>query len=234
MSRLVSIDAEREALHVGWADVRASFARCNRDVAGVVRVWMGTSLLVGCALLLATWGVSVVVAPGAAFAAFDPVPSIEGARALLGRNLLVLLMHALICVAGYMALTSMPIVARGYRGWKRRVHLLAGPVSIAFVSLVTVSSFGLQAWSLGSAAPGIAAAYGVPTWKLLLLVSPHALPELTAVFLPLGAWLVLARRREYRELLAASVLSFAAAVPILVMATIVEEWVSPLVIDRFT
>ena len=234
MNHPVAIDAEREALHVGWADVRASFRRWNHDVGAVVRVWMGTSLLVGVALLLATWVVSTQVEPGAPYAAFSHVPSVAGAQVLLGRNLLVLLMHALICVAGYMALTSMPIVAQGYSGWKRRVHLLAGPIAIVFVAAVTLGSFALQAWSLGSAAPGIAAAYDVPTWQLLLLVSPHALPELTAVFLPLGAWLVLARRREYRELLAASVLSFAAAVPILVIATIVEEWVSPLLIDRFT
>lgn len=53
------------------------------------------------------------------------------------------------------------------------------------------------------------------------------------MFLPLGAWLVLARRRAYHELLAASVLAAAVALPILVIASIIEEWVSPIVFSRF-
>lgn len=140
----VTIDgAERVALERGWADVRASFGRWNRDLDSIIRVWMGTSLLVGCALLLATWAVSVRVAPGIPIPAFDHVPSIAGALELLQRNGLVLLMHSLICLAGYMALTSMPIVALGYTGWKRRIHQAAGPFAIAFVTLVTFGSFGL-------------------------------------------------------------------------------------------
>ncbi len=225
--------AERIALERGWSDVRASFGRWNRDLDGVVRVWMGTSFTIGCVLLAATWAVSVTVEPGPPITAFDHVPSFDGALHLLRRNGLVLLMHALICVAGYMAVTSMPIVARGYTGWKRRLHLAAGPIAIGFVTVVTIGSFLLQAWSLGTSATSVALAYGIPTWKLLVLVSPHALIELTAMFLPLGAWLVLVRRGAYHELLAASVLAFAVALPMLVIAAIIEEWVSPVIFLRF-
>lgn len=224
--------AEREAYEAGVRDIRASFARWNQDVGAIVRTWMGTSFAIGCGLLLATWLVSLTVErPETAVATFSTDPSFVGALHLVRRNALVLAMHALICVAGYMALTSMPIVAEGYSGFVRRLHLLAGPVSIVFVAVVTVGSFALQAWSLGSAAPAIAAAYDLDTWQLLLLVTPHALPELTAVFLPLGAWLVLARRRAYSELLAASVLATAVAIPILVIATITEEWITPRLIE---
>jgi hypothetical protein len=230
-----AIDAERAALRTGWVDVRASFARWNRDVASIVRVWMGTSCAIGCLLLLATWLISTCApVDGWPDPTFSREPSVAGALHLLRRNSLVLAMHALICVAGYMALTSMPIVAQGYTGWKRRAHLLAGPVSVLFVTCVTLGSFGLQAWSLGRATPSIAAAYGLHGWQLLLLVTPHALPELTAIFLPLGAWLVLARRRAYAELLAASVLSTAVALPILVIAAITEQWITPLLIQHVT
>lgn len=230
-----AIGAEREAMRTGWSDVRASFARWNRDVPAILRTWMGTSLLIGVALLLATWLISTQVASSGELAAtFSFEPSLTGAVHLIRRNALVLAMHSLIGVAGYMALTSMPIVAQGHTGWMRRLHLAAGPVAIVFVSLVTVGSFALQAFSLGRAAPAIAAAYDLETWQLLLLVTPHALPELTAMFLPLGAWLVLARRRAYSELLAASVLATAVAIPLLVMATIVEEWVTPALLLRVT
>jgi hypothetical protein len=230
----VVIDPEREALEAGLSDVRESFARWNRNVGAIVRVWMGTSLLVGIALLLATWGVSTRVdgdgAAAAANATFTHDETFRHAAHLFSRNALVLAMHALICVAGYMALNSMPLLAAGYTGWKRRIHLAAGPIAIAFVTLMTISSFTMQAWSLGTAAPGIAAAYGLETWELLLRVAPHALPELTAVFLPLGAWLVLAARRQHSELLAASVLATAVAIPLLVIATIVEEWIAPILL----
>jgi hypothetical protein len=224
----VTSDPERVAFEAGMADVRASFARWNRNVGAVVRVWMGTSLLVGLALLVTTWIVSTQVDAGGAFnPTFTHEESFRHALHLFARNALVLAMHSLICVAGYMALNSMPILAANYTGWKRRIHLAAGPIAIAFVTVVTIGSFALQAWSLGSAAPAVAAAYGYETWELLLRVAPHALPELTAVFLPLGAWLVLAAQRQRSELLAASVLATSLAIPILVIATILEEWLAP-------
>ena len=233
----VAIDAEREAFAVGVSDVRESFARWNRDGGAIVRVWMGTSLLLGIALLVATWLVSLHAARAQVIdpvPTFSTVPSLTEALHLVRRNGLVLLMHSLICVAGYMALTSMPIVARGYTGWRRRAHLLAGPVAIVFVTMVTIGSFALQSWALGSAAPAIALAYDLQTWQLLLVVSPHALPELTAVFLPLGAWLVLARRRAFGDLLAASVLASVVALPLLAIATITEVWVTPRLLEQLT
>jgi hypothetical protein len=228
-----TIDGERAALEAGLTDVRDSFARWNRDVSSIVRVWMGTSLLVGLGLLLATWLVSIspLIGEIVPHASFSQTPTLGAALELVRRNSLVLAMHALICVAGYMALTSMPIVARGYTGWKRSMHLAAVPVTIVFVTLVTIGSFVLQAWSLGIAAPGIAAAYDLATWQLLLLVSPHALPELTAIFLPLGAWLVLARRHAYGDLLAASVLATAVAIPLLAISTITEVWITPRLLE---
>jgi hypothetical protein len=228
-----TINGEREAMQAGVSDVRDSFARWNQDVSSVVRVWMGTSLLVGISLLVATWAVSMLPVHGVLVphASFSQPPTVDAALQLARRNSLVLAMHALICVAGYMALTSMPIVARGYTGWKRSIHLAAVPVTIAFVTLVTLGSFVLQAWSLGTAAPGIAAAYALSTWQLLIYLSPHALPELTAIFLPLGAWLVLARRHAYGDLLAASVLATAVAVPLLTIATITEIWITPRLLE---
>lgn len=227
------IDGEREALAAGLGDVRESFARWNRDPGAVVRVWLGTSMLVGIALLLATWLLSLRIDPDTveAIRTFDHLDPRSDAIHLVRRNSLVLLMHALICFAGYMALTSMPIVAQGYTGWKRTLHLAAGPIAIVFVTSMTISSFALQAWTLGNAAPAIASAYGMGTAQLLALVSVHALPELAAVFLPLGAWLVLARRRAYEDLLAGSVFSTAVAIPLLVIAAITEVWVTPRLLE---
>ena len=45
---------------------------------------------------------------------------------------------------------------------------------------------------------------------------PHAIPELIALFLPLAAWIIASRRGEWDQLLAATVVTVAIAVPVLV------------------
>ena len=56
---------------------------------------------------------------------------------------------------------------------------------------------------------------------------PHAVPELTALFLPLAAWLVASRRGRWADLLAATVVTVSIAVPVLLAAAAVELYVSP-------
>ena len=53
------------------------------------------------------------------------------------------------------------------------------------------------------------------------------MPELTALFLPLAAWLVASRRGQWNELLAATFATVAIAAPVLLAASIVETYVSP-------
>ena len=56
---------------------------------------------------------------------------------------------------------------------------------------------------------------------------PHALPELTALFLPLAAWLIASRRGEWNQLLAATFITVILAIPVLVMAAMIEVYVWP-------
>ena len=60
---------------------------------------------------------------------------------------------------------------------------------------------------------------------------PHAVPELCALFIPLAAWLLASRRQAWNELLAATFVTAAIAVPVLVAAAAVEVWVSPHVLS---
>ena len=62
---------------------------------------------------------------------------------------------------------------------------------------------------------------------LLITLTPHALPELFAVFLPLAAWSIASRRGAWDELLAATIATTAIAIPLLVLAGAVETWVTP-------
>ena len=62
---------------------------------------------------------------------------------------------------------------------------------------------------------------------LIVGLLPHALPELTALFLPLAAWMIASRQGRWDDLLAATFVTVAIAVPVLLAAAAVELWVSP-------
>jgi hypothetical protein len=81
----------------------------------------------------------------------------------------------------------------------------------------------LRGWLAGSALAGSALA----ACALLVAVLPHALPELVALFLPLAAWIVASRRRQWDQLLAATLLTVAIALPLLLASAIVETYLSP-------
>ena len=63
--------------------------------------------------------------------------------------------------------------------------------------------------------------------RLLLALTPHALPELVAIFLPLAAWLVAARARAWHQLLAATLVTTTIALPVVFAAAAVEVYVTP-------
>jgi len=146
---------------------------------------------------------------------------------ILYRNGLVLALHAMACVAGFVARSSLPRAAQGYSGAWRRVHDRAGPAAMGFVIVATLFSLATQAYSLGGRAASVAAQLGMSPGLLLLALLPHALPELCALFLPLAAWSVAGRRGQWNDLLAATLVTTALAAPVLLVAGAVEVWVTP-------
>jgi hypothetical protein len=146
---------------------------------------------------------------------------------VLYRNSLVLGLHALICVAGFMAGSSLPLSAQYRSGLSRWVHKRIGPLVIGFLACTTLFSLSTQAYIIGGHASSIARQLGVAPSTLLLALSPHALPELCALFLPLAAWIVATRRGEWHDLLAAAFVTLAIAAPVLLAAAAIEIWVSP-------
>jgi hypothetical protein len=188
------------------------------------------SLAVAFALLAAVWAVATLSTPDPTGASFPGVSSParpEDFAFVLSRNGLVLALHALACVAGFMAGASLPVAAAGYSGLWRRVHDRAGPLAIGFVVAATLFSLATQAYAVGHRAADLSAALGMSPLLLLLGLLPHALPELTALFLPLAAWTLASRRGAWEELLAATFVTVALAAPVLVAAAAIETWVTP-------
>jgi hypothetical protein len=136
-------------------------------------------------------------------------------------------LHAMACVAGFIAGSSLPLQAESKTGISRWVHEHGGRIAIAFVACATAFSLTAQAYVLGHTLAGVAHFLRVSPALLLLGVLPHALIELIALFLPLAAWIIASRRGEWDQLLAATVVTVMIALPMLVLAALMEVYVSP-------
>ncbi|HST56605.1 MAG TPA: stage II sporulation protein M [Solirubrobacteraceae bacterium] len=154
--------------------------------------------------------------------------------AVLRRNGLVLALHAMACVAGFIAGSSLPLQVAHRQGVSRWIHEHGGRIAIVFVACATTFSLSAQAYVLGHTLAGVSGFLHVSPALLLLGVLPHALPELIALFLPLAAWIIASRRGEWEQLLAATMVTVAVAVPVLVLAALVEVYVSPHVFSTLT
>lgn len=96
-----------------------------------------------------------------------------------------------------------------------------------FVVGATTFSLITQAYVLGQGASSLAWQLDVGPGVLLLGLLPHAVPELVALFLPLAAWIIASRQKDWHELLAATLVTVALAVPVLIAAAFVEVYISP-------
>jgi hypothetical protein len=226
----MDMKAEELALVQGWDDTRSALARWNRNPWSVLWAWTRGSLVVAALLLGTVWLVASLSTPdptGAFFPGVSVPSRFSDFAFVLYRNGLVLALHAMACVAGFMAGSSLPVAASGYTGVWRKIHDKAGPLAIGFVIAATLFSLATQAYALGHGAADLSHQLGLSPAVLLIGLLPHALPELTALFLPLAAWTIASRRGAWEELLAATIVTVAVAVPVLVLAAAIETWVTP-------
>jgi multisubunit Na+/H+ antiporter MnhC subunit len=216
------------------SDTRKTLEKWNRDPWPVLRGWLGLSAVIAVALLFAVYAVAKVSPPDPTRLLLTGVNT-EATAADLGhilyRNALVLALHAMACLAGFIAGSSVPQIAEQRTGFSRWVHEKAGPLAIAFVVCATVFSLCTQAYALGGAASTLSQQLDISPALLLVGLLPHALPELTALFLPLAAWMIASRRGQWNQLMAATFVTTAIAVPTLLVAALVELYVSPYLIS---
>jgi hypothetical protein len=224
------MDASAYAFAHGVRQTRATLRAWQRTPFPVVGRWVAGSALAATGLLAAVWVVAslengyqqvITLQPPFAVGSFSNVLSI------LGSNLLVLALHAMACVAGFIAGSSLPLQAQQHSGVSRWVHEHGGRLAIGFVVCATVFSLSAQAYVIGRTLAGVSGFLHVSPGILLLGVLPHAIPELIALFLPLAAWIIACRKGEWDQLLAATFVTVAVAVPVLVVAAFVEVYVSP-------
>jgi hypothetical protein len=207
-----------------------SRTECGTPARHVLGAWTALSLAVALTLLAAVWVVSGLLTPDltpvhVAGLTYPSEP--DDLLPILWRNSLVLALHGTACIAGFIAGASMPIAAAQLTGFSRWIHVKAGELAILFVCAVTLFSLSTQALYLGFQGSTIAYQLQVSRFELILSVLPHALPELTALFLPLAAWLIASRRGEWNQLLAATFITVLLAIPVLLLAATIEVYVWP-------
>ena len=214
----------------GWEDTRATLRAWNAAPFAVLGRWLRLSLLITLALLASVLVIASVSTPdvtGMILPGVNSPADWGDVGTVVFRNSLVLALHSLACLAGFIAKSSLPIEAAAYTGRWRQLHDFAGPAAILFVTAATLFSLGTQALVLGDGLATLAAQLDMSAGALLAALSLHALPELVALFLPLAAWLVAARMAAWEQLMAATIVTTALAFPTLVVAAIVEVFLTP-------
>jgi hypothetical protein len=228
-----TVDANQLVLVQGVRDTRATLLRWNVTPWAILRPWVFGAGAIAAGLLLAVAAIGSIATPDATPILLPGLTAPAGlgdVGHVLYRNSLVLALHAMACVAGFIAGSSVPLQAQHHTGFTRKLHDRAGPAAIAFVVCATSFSLATQAYTLGSAASTLAAQGHMSVALLVVGLLPHAVPELLALFLPLAAWIVASRRGDWHELLAATFVTVGIATPVLVVAAFVEVYVSPHVI----
>lgn len=224
------MDASSYALAHGIRRTRSALRDYKRHPWPVLRSWLRGSLFAALALLAAVLVIAGLTAPAGA-TQLDRPPLVVGSWGdvlrILGRNALVLALHAMACVAGFIAGSSLPLQAEHRSGLARVVHEQGGRLAMLFVLAATTFSLSAQAYVLGRSVANVAGALHTSPAVLLLGLLPHAIPELTALFLPLAAWIIASRRGEWDSLLAATLVTVLIAVPALVISALWEVYVAP-------
>jgi Stage II sporulation protein M len=224
------MDASAYAFAHGVRHTRATLRAWQQRPGPVLGGWLAGAAVAAAGLLVAVWAVASLEGGYQQVVSLQPPFGVgDGASVLrvLRSNMLVLALHAMACVAGFIAGSSLPLQAEHHRGLSRWVHEHGGRIAILFVVCATTFSLSAQAYLIGHTLAGVSGFLNVSPGLLLLGVLPHAVPELIALFLPLAAWIIASRKGEWEQLLAATFVTVAIAVPVLVAAAFVEVYVSP-------
>ncbi len=221
--------ANNEILEATMRETRETLDRWGENKGQVLGDWLLKSLCIALTMLVAVYGVSEVASGTSTTALPNILAPVHASDVLvvIFRNFLVLALHGFVCVAGFMAMRTLPEQTKYKSGINRWVHEHAGPFAMIFVSAATVFSMVTQVWILGHQVADLSTTLDIPQSTLMLTVLPHAVLELTAVFLPLAAFLTASRAGDWHELLAATIVTVSVAIPMIIVAAVIEAYLWP-------
>jgi hypothetical protein len=217
-SRTAAREAQPVALASGAAWTRALFSVYAERPLPALAPWALGALAIGLSLLGSALVVAWLAGPSAPYTPVfaDPTAGVADVGRIVVRNTTVLALQLLVCVGAYLATRPGPrALAR-----TRALYVIAG---------LSAYSFASQAWRLGHDLASAAQTLGFAPGELVVRLSLHAVPELTAIYLPLAACVSLARRRRTDDLAAAALLTAIVAFPAVVCAAGIEVFLTPYV-----
>jgi Stage II sporulation protein M len=204
-----------------------------RQLSRVVRVppaqvsrWVLVSFLAATCLLLFVLAVAVLSAEYRQVPVSGPpfvAGSITDAMRIFGENCLVLALYVAACLSVFVMRRHRRAPTESWTAQEVTRTRLATSLIIGLL-LVAVCR---QAYVLGHGLAGFSAFFYVNRWRLWLAVLPHAIPELTAMLLPVAAWFCASRKGELDQLAAVTVSALLVALPLLASASLIEVYVSP-------
>lgn len=135
------MDASGYAFVQGVRRTRSTLTAWRAQPWPVLRTWLLGGLAAGSGLLVAIWVIATFTGPGQPTGLLDAPPFAVGQLAdvvrLLEHNSLVLALHAMACVAGFIAGSSLPLQGGSHTGWQRAVHERGRPLALGFVFCAT-------------------------------------------------------------------------------------------------
>jgi hypothetical protein len=228
------MDANQYVLGYGMRRTRSTLSLWSENPWPVLRTWVAGAALIAVVLIVAVGIAASLLDPDYGFTYSPSMPrgiELGHIAEVMFRNSLVLALHAVACIAGFIAGATLPLSAERRSGLSRVIHEKARPIAFAWVIGVTCFSLVTQTLVLGLMGSTIAYQEAVSVPVLMLTAAPHALLELTAVFLPLAAWTIASRRGEWDQLLAATMVTVAMAIPMLLVAATWEVHVWPYILQ---
>jgi hypothetical protein len=160
----------------------------------------------------------------------DPHGSWSEVGVILRANLTVLALHFFACYAGALVgrpHQPLPDKWSRYARWHYEMPQWLGNSALFYATAATFTSIALQTTELAFVLHNLANYLHTSPGAVMIRVLPHAVLELVGIFLPLALFLIQARRKQLFPLNRWVYQSAAIAVPLIVIAALIETFVSP-------
>lgn len=223
-----AMDDARKVFDDGIAETRGSLKTWFSAPAKSFAPWFAAALFIAVTMLLSVWIISTLKEPMLIdIGNLQIQPQVPSVGYVFSKNLIVLALHSFICIAGFLALYAVPNVGKNQGKVSRILHMQVSKGATWFIIAATVFSVTTQVWRLSNITVDVATTYGVSVTSIIASIAPHALIELTAVFLPLAAFIMLSRKDRSKQLLAATVACLTFSFPMLIVASLLEHYLWP-------
>ena len=217
------------------------------DGCRVAKPWATLSLLISIGMFFSIYYVAVYLQQHSFInESYVPLFTTKGdfsaALSLMKANMMVLAIHFLACIAAWIVnvrfdyylerkISAKEVGEKINEGLdfvssRQSLRKFLGRITMAGVTALVIFSIVRQTIYIAGNIVSASDTLGLSILTLLSRAALHGLFELTAIFLPLAALILIGQKQQWEQLPAAAFLSIILAVPMLALAAIIETWVT--------